>query len=64
MPSATRRSHDDGKPVEAVCAKIGSLYIRKTAFEPGAEPPKRLTVASATEGERFGVVIECIEIAD
>jgi hypothetical protein len=35
---------DKGQPVETVWAKIGTLYIRKTAFERGTEPPNRLTV--------------------
>jgi hypothetical protein len=35
---------DKDQPLETVWAKIGTLYIRKTAFERGAEPPKRLIV--------------------
>jgi hypothetical protein len=35
---------DKDQPLETVWAKIGTLYIRKTAFERGAEVPKRLIV--------------------
>jgi len=35
---------DKGKPVEQAWAKIGTLYIRKTAFERGQTPPQRLAV--------------------
>ncbi len=35
---------DAGKPVEQAWAKIGTLYIRKTAFERGQTPPPRLAV--------------------
>jgi hypothetical protein len=35
---------DAGKPIEMAWAKIGTLYIRKTAFERGATPPQRLAV--------------------
>jgi hypothetical protein len=35
---------DKDQPVETVWAKIGTLYIRKTGFERGTEPPNRLTV--------------------
>ncbi len=33
---------DTGKPVEQVWAKIGTLYIRKTAFERGQTPRSAL----------------------
>ena len=35
---------DKGQPIEVVAAKIGTLYIRKTAFEAGGDVPKRLKV--------------------
>ena len=41
---------DKGQPVETVWAKIGTLYIRKTAFERGVEPPNRLTVTVEAGG--------------
>jgi hypothetical protein len=34
---------DKDQPLETVWAKIGTLYIRKTAFERGAEPDRRWT---------------------
>ena len=35
---------DQGWPVELALAKVGTLYIRKTAFDRGTKPPNRLTV--------------------
>jgi hypothetical protein len=41
---------DQGKPVETVWAKIGTLYVRKTAFQRGVEPPNRLRVTIEARG--------------
>ncbi len=40
---------DKGAPIEQVWAKIGTLYVRKTAFERGEKYPEslRVTVESA-----------------
>lgn len=38
---------DADVPVEQIWAKIGTLYVRKTAFERGAQPPQSLTVTVA-----------------
>ena len=35
---------DKDQPIEMTAAKIGTLYIRKTAFEVGGNVPKRLIV--------------------
>jgi hypothetical protein len=32
------------EPIEPAWAKIGTLYLRKTAFERGKKPPTLLTV--------------------
>jgi hypothetical protein len=41
---------EQGAPIEQVWAKIGTLYIRKTAFERGTEPPKRIAVTVEARG--------------
>jgi hypothetical protein len=41
---------DKGEVVEQAWAKIGTLYIRKSAFERGAEFPRSLRVTVETEG--------------
>jgi hypothetical protein len=35
---------EKGEPIEQVWAKVGSLYLRKTAFERGAAYPQTLRV--------------------
>jgi len=37
-----------GEPIEQAWAKIGSLYIRKSAFERGATYPQTLRVTVET----------------
>jgi hypothetical protein len=41
---ALRYREVDEKGIEQSGAKIGSLYVRKTAFEPGAAYPQTLRV--------------------
>ena len=47
---ATRYEEVDvkGEPIEQAWAKIGSLYIRKSAFERGATYPQTLRVTVET----------------
>ena len=40
---------EKGEPIEQAWAKIGSLYLRKSAFERGAEFPKTLRVTVETD---------------
>jgi len=44
---------DDGEVVEQAWAKIGTLYVRKSAFERGLEFPEllRVTVETGLEKE-------------
>jgi hypothetical protein len=35
---------ENGQPIEQGWAKIGTLYLRKTAFERGKKPPTMLSV--------------------
>jgi hypothetical protein len=50
---------DKSQPVEMVWAKIGTLYIRKTAFQRRVEPPNRLTVTvEAPGGDRLSIGVQ------
>jgi len=35
---------EDGEPIGQAWAKVGTLYVRKSAFERGVSPPERLKV--------------------
>jgi hypothetical protein len=37
-----QETDEKGKEIEQVFAKVGSLYIRKTAYGQGVQPPERL----------------------
>jgi hypothetical protein len=40
---------EKGEPIEQAWAKIGSLYLRKSAFERGAAYPQSLRMTVETE---------------